>query len=164
MALGFTVEGINRVSQLSYELYQIHTHTSDQDLAARNTGTLGSELFALYCALRHLHHIADDESSRRTIIDPNRHELQLSLDKLIADCEITLRSIETSSHECHVPVESTSLLNAPYHLSHNYGEAIAAAPGKSQLSLDKFGMNKTYRDKLQSHSDAINLVLNTFHW
>ena len=163
MAPGFRIQDIVQVSQLSYKLY--NASTSDQGSAIPNTEELNSELFALHCALSHLRHVAHGEArnvSSEAIPDQHRHRPWQSLEKLVADCATTLRDLELSMNSNGLVEEASS-----NHTS-DCGSQLLAKRRFSALESPHFsvseGTTENYRDRLRSHNDAINVVLNAFCW
>lgn len=172
MSFGFSVGDIVLIAQLSYRLYD--TLATDNGLAAKE---LGNALFSLRCALDHLGRQAT-EISRQTSCDAdqNADRMHRDLDTMIASCAATLTELEKlfAKYASEDQVNSSPGVRVQT-------RADLGARDKLQLSLSR--MKKTvkigsmrirwskdsqvfteYREKLQSHADAINMVLTTFLW
>jgi hypothetical protein len=179
MSFGFSVGDILLVSQLAYKLYS--TVTSGRRSAARDLKELEDVLFGLRCALDHLGNAVKDISvaaSNRQ--DANAVDMRQKLDTMVDSCGTTLQELDSVTKK--------------YREAANQGEgdvvddtadllAIGPStnPNKNKRSISQVKQNlrvnwmkirwdiernslSEYRVKLQAHTDAINIVLNTFLW
>lgn len=172
MSFGFGIGDIVLTAQLAYRLYD--TLATDNELAARE---LSNVLFSLRCSLDHLSRQANEIWARTSYPenqDPDR--MHGDLDTMIASCAATLTGLE----KLFAKYASKDGVNASPG-SQVQTRAEIGAGDKSQFSLSrlkravKIGSTRIhwskdsqlfteYRERLQSHVDAINMVLTTFLW
>jgi hypothetical protein len=169
-AFGFSIGDIILISQLSYALYE--TITSGRQKATRDLEELKQVLFGLHCALDHLKNNANEIATTQalsTLADGNEREMQQALDRMIENCATTLTDLETVTAKYREGArprdrdvdgtEPESGLGRRERVKRRLA---------SNLALIKWDMSKdelrSYRDKLQTHADSINLVLSTFNW
>ena len=170
MSFGVSVGDILLVSQLAYRLY-----------GALSTGrrSAGKEfenaLFSLRCALDHLGKQAEDIAAKAAD-NGGQHAANLrnNLDVMISSCGATLMELENilvkyaddvddADSVIQQPTVSTarmatkklSLLQLKKTVKVNWLKVLWDLEGKTLME---------YRQKLETHTDAINLVLNTFLW
>jgi hypothetical protein len=178
MSFGFGVGDILLVSQLAYKLYS--TVTSGRRSAARDLKELGDVLFGLRCALDHLGKAAKDISA----IAANRQdattiEMRQKLDTMIDSCRVTLQELDSVTkryRETTDPGESDALDDiadsSAVGISTNTNEKHSLARFKKNVQVNWMKIRwdierkslSEYREKLQAHTDAMNIVLNTFLW
>ncbi|KAH7558423.1 hypothetical protein J3E72DRAFT_24370 [Bipolaris maydis] len=165
MSFGFSIGDIILLSQLAYGLYS--SISSGRKAASRDLKELEDVLFSLKCALDHL-----GEASKDLLARPDRYggaKFKEKLDAMINACASTLQELETTT-EKYRSVESAAVENA------------AANKGKAKLrTLDDMKKSiqvnwhrvrwdyekqslQQYREKLKSHTDAINLILTSMIW
>lgn len=172
MSFGFSVGDIILISHLSYRLYD--TLANDNGPAAKE---LGNALFSLRCALDHLGRQAAEISLHtRYDEDQNAHRMHKDLDTMISSCAATLTELEKlfAKYANEAQVDSSPSFRVQ-------PRAELGARDKLQLSLSRLKKTakisstkirwskdsqifRDYREKLQSHADAINMVLTTFLW
>jgi hypothetical protein len=179
MSFGFSVGDIVLVSQLAYKLYL--TVTSGRRAAGKDLRELEDVLFGLRCALDHLAKATKDisatASSRQNV---DAIEMRRKLDAMIASCGATLQELESVTkkyREVADPAESDVLHDRPAGLpatavSTNPKQKRSVARLKEDIrvnwrkirwDVERYSLNE-YREKLQAHTDAINIVLSTFLW
>jgi hypothetical protein len=174
MSLGFGVGDIILLSQLAYKLYG--AVTSGRKETDRDLRELQSALFGLQCALDHLAKIrstigTETVDSPRT---PNQHDcnVQSNLGKIIQSCGETLEDLATATATFRNEAGITD-----YDVEGEGNQNPIAHEKRHRVWLDRFKKNlikirwdmtkqdlKHYRDRLQSHADAINIILNTILW
>lgn len=160
MAPGFNVEDIISISQLSYRLY--HTNIPDWAPAFQDHNELKNELFALHCASGHLARSANlrhGQLSSETILDSHTRQV---LDKLVAECSKTLQELEEAANICSERAEQSRIVRQPDNADQHLVEFTVTVQEESERYANS--IVESYRDRLRSHSDAVNLVLNVFQW
>lgn len=169
MSFGFGVGDIILISQLSYKLYS--TITSGRRDASRELKELEDVLFGLRCALDHLRHVAKEISeaaSATAASDSHGLEMQQSLDQMVQNCAMTLEDLDSATKKYREGTKESEDGVDAVHV--NPGQRRMRLKSKIQANVTKIRWDlskdslRSYRDKLQSHIDNINLVLNTFHW
>ncbi|KIY04092.1 uncharacterized protein Z520_00784 [Fonsecaea multimorphosa CBS 102226] len=170
MSFGFGVGDIILLSQLSYKLYG--TLTSGRRNASRELKELEHVLFGLRCALDHLRHVAEDISKAASISgssDSHGREMQQSLDQMIQNCAMTLEDLDNATKRYR---DNAMIYDNERDSDSGRGvqkrrrqlrDAVTSNWAKIRWDMDKDSL-KTYRDRLQSHVDNINMVLGAFHW
>ncbi|OAL33502.1 hypothetical protein AYO20_07188 [Fonsecaea nubica] len=178
MSFGFSIGDIILLGQLSYKLYD--TVTTGRRNASRELQELGDVLFGLNCALDHLRHVAGDISKAASTSlsnDSHGREMQQALDQMVQNCAVTLNDLDsvTKKYRDGAMVSENNENNEGVESGAGSGSrrgqkrrqvlknAIASNWAKIRWDIDKDSL-KAYRDKLQAHINAINLVLSTFHW
>jgi hypothetical protein len=164
MSFGFSVGDIILVSQLAYKLYL--TVTSGRRAAGKDLRELEDVLFGLRCALDHLAKATEDisatASSRQ---DVNAIEMRRKLGAMVASCGATLQELESVTkkyREVADPVESDVVHEQPRSVA-RLKEDIRVNWRKIRWDVERYSLSE-YREKLQAHTDAINVVLSTFLW
>ncbi|OAG42871.1 hypothetical protein AYO21_02822 [Fonsecaea monophora] len=178
MSFGFSIGDIILLGQLSYKLYD--TVTTGRRNASRELQELGEVLYGLNCALSHLRHVAGDISKAASTSlsnDSHGREMQQALDQMVQNCAVTLDDLDnvtkkyregatmSENNENNEGVESGAGSGSGKSQKRRkvFKNAIASNWAKIRWDIDKDSL-KAYRDKLQAHVNAINLVLSTFHW
>lgn len=167
MSFGFSVGDVILLSELSYSIYQ--TITAGRRQASRDLTELGDVLFGLRCALDHLQHSIADIAQSSSAAHPHnvrQEEMRERLDLMVKDCADTLEDLDNATLKYRdgadkgilTPSEQSTLPRTA-----RLKRRIAANVMKIRWDLDKDSL-KSYREKLQSHTDAMNLLLNTFLW
>jgi hypothetical protein len=178
MSFGFSVGDILLVSQLAYKLYS--TVTSGRRAAARDLKELEDVLFSLRCALDHLGKAAKDISAAASNRqDASGVDMRQKLDTMIVSCRTTLEELDSMTkkyREAAAQGESNAV-DAAADLS---AIGLSTSPNKKRSmpqvkqklrenwmkmrwDVERNSLSE-YRVKLQAHTDAINIVLNTFLW
>ncbi|XP_014558716.1 hypothetical protein COCVIDRAFT_93769 [Bipolaris victoriae FI3] len=165
MSFGFSIGDIILLSQLAYGLYS--SISSGRKAASRDLKELEDVLFSLKCALDHL-----GEASKDLLARPDRHggaNFKEKLDAMMNACASTLKELEAMT-EKYRSVESTAVENA----AANKGKAKLRTLDDMKKSIqvnwyrvrwdrEKLSLQQ-YREKLKSHTDAINLILTSMIW
>jgi hypothetical protein len=179
MSFGFSIGNIILLSQLTYKLYS--TITAGRRSATKDLQELADVLFGLRCALDHLGNASKDISATASDNhDANMAEVQRKLNAMVASCLATLEELDSVTkkyRQAVEPVESDAVDYEP-ELVPDIGTSSALNKKRSIARFrEKAGVNwmkirwdverrsfNEYRVRLQSHTDAINLVLTTFLW
>ncbi|EUC44955.1 hypothetical protein COCMIDRAFT_37284 [Bipolaris oryzae ATCC 44560] len=165
MSFGFSIGNIILLSQLAYSLYS--SISSGRKAASRDLKELEDVLFSLKCALDHL-----GEASKDVLARPDRHGrtyFKEKLDAMINACASTLKELEAMT-EKYRSVETAAVENA----ATNKGKAKLRTLDDMKKSIqvnwhrvrwdyEKQSLQQ-YREKLESHTDAINLILTSMIW
>ena len=176
MSFGFSVGDILLVSHLAYQLYS--TVSSGRRSAAKDLKELENVLFGVHCALDHLGKAATEISA--TAADrknANAVEMRQKLDSMINSCGATLQELDSVTkkyREAALPAGS-DLVDEAVDLptigsSTNQEKRISRVPLKQRVRVNWWKIRwdierkslGEYREKLQAHTDAINIVLSTF--
>lgn len=177
MSFGFSIGDILLVSQLAYKLYS--TVTSGRRSAARDLKELEDVLFGLRCALDHLSKAAKDISAAASNKqDVNAVDMRRKLDTMISSCGATLQELDTVTskyreaanqgesdvvdHTADLPATGPTNPNKKRSIS-QFKRNVRVNWMKIRWDVERHSLSE-YRVKLQAHTDAINIVLNTFLW
>ena len=172
MSFSFSVGDIILVGQLSYRLYD--TLSTDNGPVAKE---LGNALFGLRCALDHLGRQAT-EISLQTSYDGDQlvNEMHRNLDTMIASCAATLTEIEklfakyANGSQCNSSPGPRISPRAEQSTRDKLRSSLSRLQNTVKTGSMRVRWSKDsqifagYREKLQSHADAINMVLTTFLW
>ena len=169
MSFGFSVSDIILLSQLSYKLYT--TVTSGRHNASRDLEELDQVLFGLYCALSHLRHVASEVSATSVatgLTDAHTREMYQTLNQMVQNCASTLEDLDSVTKRYREgtrqdDVEEDVGNSSSHKRRRRLKKMVESNLMKIRWDIDKETL-RVHRDKLQSHVDAISLVLNTFHW
>ncbi len=179
MSFGFSVGDILLASKLAYKLYS--TIADGKRSSAKDLKELGDALFGLRCALDHLGKAAEDIwATTSNTQDADAAESRQKLDAMVASCGGTLQELDSVTEryrEVTKPAESDRAVDddgvvpavgAPT-LPNKKGSTARLRENmqvnwlKIRWSIERSSLSE-YRARLQSHMDAINMVLNTFLW
>jgi hypothetical protein len=178
MSFGFSIGDILLVSQLAYKLYS--SVTSGRRSAARDLKELGDVLFGLRCALDHLSKAAKDISEAASNKqDANAVDMRRKLDTMINSCGATLQELDTVTskyreaanqgesdvvdHTADVTATGPSTNPNKKRSISQFKQSVRVNWMKIRWDVERNSLSE-YRVKLQAHTDAINIVLNTFLW
>jgi len=166
MSFGFSVGDIILLSQLAYNLYG--TVTSGRRNASRDLKELEDVLFGLRCALDHLRHVANDIATATATSERGSTaiEMRRKLDQMVQNCATTLEELDARTKKYRDGANQGEAEDGEVDVSQagiRLKRRLASNFIKVRWDMDKQAL-KEYRDKLQSHTDAINVVLNTFLW
>ena len=172
MSFGFGIGDIVLCTKLAYGLYS--TLTDGRANAPKDLKELGNAIFGLYCALDHLqkeYPAILDSAVSRSVNGATLVKQQLG--SMIASCRSTLEELDTSTAKYRdaaenvqsvavVPSQGTSIsMSLPF-------RSRFKAQAKVQLRRVTWDLRgdslSKYRPKLQSHTDALNLFLNSLIW
>jgi hypothetical protein len=169
MSFGFSVGDIILCSQIAYRLFS--AVTDGRKKASRDLKELEDSLFGLYCALNHLKR--DHETilaKASTSPGGNAGQVHTQLGYMITACLETLKELDKDTGEYRDAAPEASRPEFGNQLS--ISAVPSSRPTKESLrtqwkrvlwDLRGESLSK-YRSKLQSHTDAINLLLSTFIW
>ena len=166
MSFGFSVGDIILLSQLSYKLYA--SITTGRRAAGRDLKELEDVLFGLRCALDHLSKVANNilvttENSGDNASVDMREKLNL----MIGSCGSTLQDLDSVTQKYRdgaKPAESADIDNGSKKGSlARLKQNLCINWTKIRWDMERYSL-QYYRDKLRSHADAINIVMNTFLW
>lgn len=171
MSFGFDVGDIVLAAQLAYRLY--NTLATDNRPAVKE---LGNTLFGLRCALDHLSRQANEISGQtRSRGDQNAELMHGDLDTMIASCAATLTELDKlfakyASKEEENDWSSPGVEKRAAILGAGNSFSLSKLKNTVKIGSMRLWWSKDsplfieYRQKLQSHADAINIVLTTFLW
>jgi hypothetical protein len=174
MSFGFSVGDIVLLSQLAYKLYS--NVTSGRRSADHDLKELEDVLFGLRCALDHLGRVASDISTTASNQDMLPSDVQEKLGLMISSCGSTLQELDSATQKYRDGVKSADKdaidKDAPRKNLIQARGVARVAQLKRDLEINftrvRWDMKRQsfqeYRNKLQSHVDAINTVLNTLLW
>ncbi|KAJ5153032.1 uncharacterized protein N7482_009510 [Penicillium canariense] len=169
MSFGFSIGDIILCSEIAYRLFS--SVTDGRKRASRDLKELEDTLFGLYCALNHL------QRDHKAILaqapaesGDNAGQMHLQLGYMIRACLETLQELDSATAKYREAATESSRPSLGSQLS--LTGAPSPQPAKTSLKIqwkrvmwdlrgDSFSK---YRSKLQSHTDSINLLLNTFIW
>ncbi|ERF75223.1 hypothetical protein EPUS_00015 [Endocarpon pusillum Z07020] len=179
MSFGFSVGDIILVSQLAYKLYC--NLTTGRRSAAKDLKELEDVLFGLRCALDHLSKAAESIlSTAPDSQDANAVEVRHKLDAMVNSCGATLLELDSVTKKYREAAESAQNDVLGDDAEGVSAVAVSTRPIKKR-SLAQFKENvrvnwmkirwdverkslSEFRAKLQSHTDAITIILNTLLW
>ncbi|CAG8922772.1 unnamed protein product [Penicillium salamii] len=150
-------------SQIVYRL--LAAATTGRKKAHNDLKELESVLLALNISLGHLQRVVLDISPQNAELDPDSFDIQQTLGFMIHSCRQNLQTLEEATLKYRDTVKVSSK---------NYGSETHRMPQLVELRSqwrsfiwDFRGKSLThlqYRQKLETHVAALNLVLNTCTW
>jgi hypothetical protein len=166
MSFGFSVGDIILLSQLSYKLYA--SITKGRRGAGRDLKELEDVLFGLRCALDHLSKVANNILvTTQNTGDNASVDLREELNAMIDSCGSTLQDLDSMTQKYRdgtKPAESDGNDNRPKKMFlAQLKQNCSINWMKIRWDMERYSI-QYYRDKLRSHADAINIVMNTFLW
>lgn len=179
MSFGFSVGDILLASKLAYRLYS--TITTGRRSAAKDLQELGDVLFGLRCALDHLGNAAKDIwATTSNTQDANAVEIRQKLATMVCSCSATLQELDsvtaryreaTKSAESEVINDNIEVVPAVGASTQpnrkpsmaRFKDNVQVNWLKMRWSIERNSFSE-YRARLQSHTDTINMVLNTLLW
>ncbi|EFR05200.1 hypothetical protein MGYG_08214 [Nannizzia gypsea CBS 118893] len=166
MSFGFSVGDIILLGQISYRLYT--SLTTGRKAASKDLKELSDVLFSLNCALDRLGKTATDISSRASkqpSVDGETANGKLG--KVISTCAATLAELEEATRK-YREAEANSQDGGSQTSTSSSSLQRFRQRFKSQLNRISWDLNgesiSAYRQKLQLHTDSINIILTTFVW
>lgn len=164
MSFGFSIGDIVLCSQITCRL--LTAATSGQENAPRDLQELGDVLFALNCSLSQLQRAAMDILSRNSnTADPGATDLSQQLGLVVRSCLQTLEHLESATEKYRATVTTPSVGSPDgngFNFLHSRRLIVQV---KTQWRRIMWHLRceslSRYRQKLESHLDAINLLLKT---
>jgi hypothetical protein len=148
-------------SQIAYRL--LTAATTGRKHAPRDLKELEDILLALNFSLTHLQKVSVVILSRSTTLDPNAPDIQQHLRLMVRSCRLTLENLERVTAKYRETItDSTASPSIP---SPGYPHLAKVKIRWRRFMWDLRGESLTrYRPKLETHTSAINLMLNTCIW
>lgn len=148
-------------SQIVYRL--LTAATIGRKSALRDLRELESVLLGLSCSLDHLQNVTAAILSREANPNPNSVDIQQSFGVMVHSCRKALEDLEQANAKYRETVKepsSTQTLG-----STGPSRLVKIKSQWRSFMWDFRGESLTrYRQKLETHTAAINLMLNTFMW
>ncbi|KAF2178127.1 hypothetical protein K469DRAFT_695763 [Zopfia rhizophila CBS 207.26] len=164
MSFGFSIGDIVLLSQLAYNLYS--SVSAGRRNASRELKELEDVLFGLRCALDHLGEVAKDVLANPTN-RPGGPDLKQNLNRMIESCGSTLQELAliTKKYREMAITEDSESVAAPakIRILEDFTKNLKVNWKKVRWDMEKQSLQQ-YRDKLRSHTDAINIILNSVLW
>lgn len=169
LSFGFSLGDIILCAQIARQLYS--SLTDGRRNAPCDLKELKSVLFGLYCSLNHLHRVSQTIFARAEYI-PNQDAVHIQHQQLgfmINSCLQTLHNLETVTRKYREAADDPPpLSSSPYAVAGVSVPTHFRDRAKIQWRRFLWDLKRDsffpYREKLQSHTDAINLLLSTFIW
>jgi hypothetical protein len=148
-------------SQIAYRL--LTAATTGRKNAPRDIRELEHTLLALNFLLTHLQKASAVILSRNTNLDPDAADIQKHLGVMVRSCRQTLEDLERMTAKYRDTMKDfTSIQSID---SPGYASIVTLKIQWRRFMWDLRGESLTrYRQKLETHSAAINLMLNTCIW
>jgi hypothetical protein len=148
-------------SQIAYRL--LTAATTGRKNAPRDIREFEHTLMALNFSLTHLQKASAMILSRNTNLDPNAADIQQHLGFMVRSCRQTLEDVERLTAKYRDTIkDSTSIQSIA---SPGYISIVKLKIQWRRFMWDLRGESLTrYRQKLETHTAAINLMLNTCIW
>lgn len=167
MSFGFSIGDIVLCSQIAYRLFT--AATTGRKNAPRDLRELENVLLALNCSLSQLQRASIVILSRNSNTQDNdATDLSQQLGFMVRSCLQTLRHLESATDKYRATVTTPSLVLHDGHrvnLPHSQQWTTQFKIQWRRIMWDLRGESLSqYRRKLESHLDAINLLLNTLIW
>ncbi|USP76631.1 hypothetical protein yc1106_03905 [Curvularia clavata] len=165
MSFGFSIGDIILLSQLAYGLYS--SISSGRKAASRDLKELEDVLFSLKCSLDHL-----GEVSKDVLAQPDRHGgpmFKEKLDAMIRNCASTLHELESVTEKYRM-IEGRAVEQATGNKEKTKSRTLDDVRKSIQVNWYRVRWDnekqslQQYREKLKSHTDAINLILTSAIW
>ncbi|CAN9271246.1 unnamed protein product [Alternaria alternata] len=148
------------VSQLAYGLYA--SVSSGRKAASRDLRELEEVLFSLKCALDHLGEVSNDVLARPGF-RYGGSGFKEKLDVMIDSCASTLQELDEVTKK-YRDVESQAIKGKPrLRTMEDMKKSIRVNWQRVRWDHEKQSLQQ-YREKLKSHTDAINLMLTSVIW
>lgn len=168
LSFGFSLGDIILCAKIARQLYS--SLTDGRKNAPCDLKDLQNILLGLYCSLNHLHRASQKIFARAEyILNQDVVPLQQQLGFMIYSCLHTLYELEKVTRKYRqAAYDPPPLSSSPYAVAGVSFSTHFREQAKIQwrrflwdLKGDSFCR---YRERLQSHTDAINILLNTFTW
>lgn len=167
MSCGLSTGDIILCCQITHRLFT--AVTTGRKNAPRDLRELQDTLFGLNCSLGHLQRASAVILARPTIVPGcDAGDIQKQVGFMIRSCRQTLEGLESATAKYRDAVDESSLVyQNRYTIA---GIPVQQVTAQVKMQWRRFMWDfkgdslSRYRRKLQSHTDAINLLLNTFIW
>lgn len=146
-------------SQITYRL--LAAATIGRRNAPRDLRELENVLLALNCSLAHLQNVAEIIPSRNIRPEPEIIDVQQHLSLMVRSCRQVLEDLEQTTAKYRDTIKGpTSTCDGA-----NTSRLVKVKSHWRRFMWDLRGESLTrYRHKLETHTAAINLILNTCIW
>jgi hypothetical protein len=169
---GFSVGDIVLISQLAYRLYSAVTNSGTG--RTKDLQELGDALFGLRCALDHLGQTWNDISARASSRGNSESEkMRRNLNMMIDSCASTLNELDTKTQKYRdIDVEGGiqdqnisggGTSSTRQRTLERWRTLLKVQYTRINWDFKRVSLNE-YRQKLQAHTSALNIVLCTFIW
>ncbi|KAJ5519204.1 hypothetical protein N7453_001626 [Penicillium expansum] len=163
MSFGLSIGDIIICSQITYRLFA--AATSGRKNAPRGLKELEDTLFSLHCSLNLLQGVSDTVLSRSYC---DTSDIQGQLGFMIRSCRQTLEELEKATAKYREAVKEPVPMPRSYRgrglkLSQKFTTGVKIQWRMFMWDLRGKSLSQ-YRQKLEAHTDAINLLLSTLIW
>ena len=145
---------------MAYELYS--SVSSGRKAASRDLRELDEVLHSLSCALGHLAEVSEDVLARPGF----RHGgsgLKEKLDVMIESCASTLQELDDVTKKYRIVESQANKEKKKLRTIEDVKKSVKVNWQRVLWNYEKQSLQQ-YREKLKSHVDAINLLLNSVIW
>ncbi|KAI4919451.1 hypothetical protein J4E90_001585 [Alternaria incomplexa] len=160
MSFGFSIGDIILLSQLAYDLYA--TVSSGRKAASRDLKELEEVLFSLKCALDHLKQASSGVLARPGF-QHGGSELKEKLDVMIGSCASTLQELDSVTKKYRDVEIQANKGKTKLRTLDDVKKSMKVNWQRVRWDREKQSLQQ-YREKLKSHTDAINLMLTSIVW
>ncbi|KAI4681845.1 uncharacterized protein J4E84_007441 [Alternaria hordeiaustralica] len=148
------------LSQLAYDLYS--TLSSGREAASRDLKELEGVLFSLRCALDHLKDVSGDVLAKPGL-QHGGSALKEKLDMMIGSCASTLQELDTVTKKYRDAEIQANKGKTKLRTLDDVRKSMKVNWQRVRWDREKQSLQQ-YREKLKSHTDAINLMLTSIVW
>ncbi|KAF2021492.1 hypothetical protein BU24DRAFT_21569 [Aaosphaeria arxii CBS 175.79] len=165
MSFGFSIGDILMLSRIAYDLYT--SISAGRKAASRDLRELEDVLFSLRCSLEHLGDVSKDVLAR-TATQHGGPDFKANLNRMIASCGTTLQELDDMTKKYREIGIDKDLpqgsINAAVKKTLDYRiQRMKVNWKKIRWDQEKQSL-QSYREKLKTHTDAINLILTSMVW
>ncbi|KAF7672366.1 hypothetical protein GT037_009397 [Alternaria burnsii] len=160
MSFGFSIGDIILLSQLAYNLYA--SISSGRQAASRDLKELEEVLFSLKCALDHLGEVSNDVLARPGF-RYGGSGFKEKLDVMINSCASTLQELDSVTKKYRDVESKADKGKSKLRTLEDVKKSIQVNWQRVRWDYEKQSLQE-YREKLKSHTDAINLLLTSVIW
>ncbi|CAN9316016.1 unnamed protein product [Alternaria alternata] len=155
MSFGFSIGDIILLSQLAYNLYA--SISSGRQAASRDLKELEEVLFSLKCALDHLGEVSNDVLARPGF-RYGGSAFKEKLDVMVNSCASTVQELDTVTKKYRDVESKANKGKTKLRTLEDVKKSIQVNWQRVRWDHEKQSLQQ-YREKLKSHTDAINLML-----
>jgi hypothetical protein len=151
------------LSQLTYNLYA--SLSSGRKAASKDLKELEDVLFSLKCSLDHLSQVSDDVLARSESRYGGSGFKEI-LDRMLNSCASTLQELDAVTkkyREAGIDAEVNGQAKKEKRTLDDVKRSLYINWKKVRWDHEKQSLQQ-YREKLKSHTDAINLILTSTIW